>query len=195
MKEVVESDSRNTTDPVKWVEEHGDALYRFAYSFLKDKERSEDAVQETFLAAIRANDRFSERSSVKSWLFGILKHKIVDIIRQDARYVRPADWADDDPHFEDRFFNANGRWQTPPRTWEHPELTLENRQFWREMEGCLALLPPKTARIFFLKEMDGMSTEEICQETGSTTTTVWKALSRARMSLRACLERHGFGQE
>lgn len=196
MKPTVHDDSRKSLDPEGWVQEHGDALYRYAYSILKDKERSEDAVQETFLAALRARDRFGEHSSVQSWLFGILKHKIVDIIRQDSRYVRPGDFGDteNDPDFEDRFFDANGRWETPPRTWEHPERSLENREFWQDLEQCLARLPPKTVRIFFLREMEGMSTEEICQEIGGTPTNIWKVLSRARMKLRECLERHGFGK-
>ncbi len=187
--------SEETQNPEKWVREYGDALFRYAFSVLKDRERSEDAVQETFLAALGTKAGFEHRSSVKSWLFGILKHKIVDLIRTESRYVRPGDFEkdSDDPEALDQFFNANGRWCTPPRSWEHPGASLENKEFWKELDHCLALLPAKTHQIFFLREMDGMSTEEICQELDVTPTNVWKALSRARLLLRDCLERFGFG--
>jgi RNA polymerase sigma-70 factor (ECF subfamily) len=189
-----------TGDPLKpeeWVGEFGDMLFHYAHSILKDRERSEDAVQETFLAALRAREGFGARSSVKNWLFGILKHKIVDIIRQDSRYVRAGDRPveEDDPDFEDRFFTPEGTWRTPPKTWEHPESAFDSREFWRHMDRCLEELPPKTAKIFLLREMEDRSTEAICQEMGVAPTNVWKMLSRARMRLRECLERHGFGRE
>ncbi|MHB1286533.1 MAG: sigma-70 family RNA polymerase sigma factor [Leptospirales bacterium] len=189
-------DFQNPMKPENWVLEFGDALFQYALHILKDRERSEDAVQETFLAALRAKEQYSGRSSVKNWLFGILKHKIVDIIRQDSRYIRAGDCAfeEDDSDFEDLFFNPNGSWKASPKTWENPESSFENREFWRHLDICLEELPPRTVQIFFLHEMEDRSTEAICQELNVAPTNVWKALSRARMKLRDCLERHGFGR-
>ena len=78
-------------DPQTWVDEHGDLLYRYAHTRLRDSSAAEDAVQETFLGALKARDRFAEGTSVRAWLMGILKHKIVDHLRRSARQVQMSD--------------------------------------------------------------------------------------------------------
>ena len=137
--------SEETQNPEKWVREYGDALFRYAFSVLKDRERSEDAVQETFLAALGTKAGFEHRSSVKSWLFGILKHKIVDLIRTESRYVRPGDFEkdSDDPEALDQFFNANGRWCTPP-TFMGASWGVARKQ--RVLEGVGPLLGPASGK-------------------------------------------------
>jgi len=67
------------------VAQHRDYLYRYALLHLRDASRADDVVQETLLAAVESPDRFSGRSSLRTWLTGILKHKIIDVFRKQAR--------------------------------------------------------------------------------------------------------------
>ena len=67
--------------PDDWVEAHGDYLFNFAIGQLRDASVAEDLVQDTFLAAFKARDRFSGQSSERTWLVGILRHKICDHLR------------------------------------------------------------------------------------------------------------------
>jgi len=73
------------SDPERWVEEHGDYLFKYALVRLRDATRAEDMVQETFLAALKGGDKFAGRSAEKSWLVGILKNKICDHYRKASR--------------------------------------------------------------------------------------------------------------
>ena len=73
------------SDPEQWVELHGDYLFRYAMTRLRDASKAEDAVQETFLAALKGGKSFAGRSAEKSWLTGILKNKIADYYRKASR--------------------------------------------------------------------------------------------------------------
>ena len=73
------------SDPERWVEEHGDYLFKFALLRLRDATKAEDVVQETFLAALRGANQFAGRSAEKSWLMGMLKNKICDHFRKASR--------------------------------------------------------------------------------------------------------------
>jgi RNA polymerase sigma-70 factor (ECF subfamily) len=66
-----------------WVDQYGDALFRFAFFRTRDRVIAEDLVQETFLAALQSKERFKGQSSEKTWLFSILKHKIIDHFRKN----------------------------------------------------------------------------------------------------------------
>ncbi|EQD45382.1 RNA polymerase sigma-70 region 2 domain protein [mine drainage metagenome] len=79
--------SSRSVDPELWLDRYGDELYRYALSLLGKESDAEDAVQETFASAIRSRNSFSGNSSEKTWLFGILKHKVVDHFRRESRYL------------------------------------------------------------------------------------------------------------
>ncbi|WP_053764820.1 sigma-70 family RNA polymerase sigma factor [Leptospirillum ferriphilum] len=179
-------------DPERWLEEYGDDLYRYALFALGREADAEDAVQDTFLAAVRALETFSGKSSEKTWLFGILKHKIVDRIRQESRY-RPLEIADPEDAF-DAFF-ANGKWVHPPSDWGHPEKSLENRQFRAVFSRCLNALPPGLLRVFVLKVLEDRRMDEICRELEISPVNAGVRMHRARLSLRRCLEIHWFEKE
>ncbi|MDC4223938.1 MAG: sigma-70 family RNA polymerase sigma factor [Candidatus Manganitrophus sp.] len=134
-----------SSDPERWVEIHGDALYRFALLRLRDPKLAEDAVQETLLSALQARDRFLGQASERSWLIGILKHKVIDYFRKISR----ESLMEDATQFEEEMegvFDENGHWkrdETGPCEWNaDPETLLERKQFWTALDGCLSKLPP-----------------------------------------------------
>jgi len=180
------------------LEEFRSYLMRYALLQLRDESAAEDAVQETLLAAIKGEAGFSSKSSVRTWLTGILKHKIIDQLRRAAREqpLAGSDAEDDrsDAELVDALFVENGHWSEPPASWSSPGLSFENRQFWEAFEICARLMPVKTARVFVMREVMELTTEEICKELGITATHCWVMLHRARLSLRACLDVKWFGK-
>lgn len=168
-------------------------LLRFARLQLRDAGAAEDAVQETLLAALTGTQNFESRSSYKTWLISILRNKIIDIIRAQGREVSATSLADDeegDDALAEKLFDRRGHWQAEakPARWADPEASFEQQQFWRVFEACLDHLPAKTARVFMMREILGLETDEICKETGISTSNCWVVLHRARMALRRCLE-------
>jgi len=176
------------------VEHQRAYLLRYAGTQLRNPDAAEDAVQETLLAALTAEASFGGRSNLRTWLTGILKHKIVDSIRKASREVSSGSF-DEDPEIEEfgYKFKGNGHWQDPPAAWEDPDSALEQKQFRAELQKCLHGLPARTAQAFMMREHMGMETGEICKELDVTSTHCWVLLYRARMSLRRCLEATWFG--
>ena len=168
------------------VEKERPYLLRYASLQLRDKHAAEDAVQETLVAALAGEAAFAGRSNLRTWLTGILKHKIVDAIRRMARDPEPVP----DIAELDALFDETGHWAEPPAAW--PEGSLEQKQFFAVLEECLARLPAKTAQAFMMREHLGFDTGEICQELSVTPTHCWVLLYRARMALRECLETNWF---
>ncbi|MFA7242669.1 MAG: sigma-70 family RNA polymerase sigma factor [Sulfuricellaceae bacterium] len=170
-------------------------LLRFAVLQLRDRAAAEDAVQEAMLAALEAAPRFDNRSQLKTWVFSILKHKIVDLIRRRSRAPLLERGVDESPGgIFDTLFDEQGHWQKDerPADWGDPVKTLENARFWVVFEACLNHLPENTARVFMMREFLGFDTGEICQEMAITPTNCWVVLHRARMGLRLCLEETWF---
>ena len=175
-----------------WLEAYGDALYRYALFRLRDHARAEDAVQETFLAALKGYRDFAGRAAVRTWLFGILRHKIVDTIRIDSRKVS-TDAVEAKTENLDDFFDEHGHYRFPPQAWQgNPRKDFERGEFWECFTQCLARLPKRTADVFSLRELDGLDREEICKILGLSSTNYWVILHRARLGLRECLERNWF---
>lgn len=183
------------SNPTAWVDEHGDALYSYALSRLKNPATAEDVVQETFLAALRSQDRFSGRSSARTWLIGILKHKIIDLIRKESREP-PLDEIETMGAPEEAFFDRKGRWRVAPADWQiNPEKILEQKEFMEVLATCLEHLPDRLHRLFVLRELEGQESEEICKVLEISATNLWVMLYRARMRLRNCLSQNWFGVE
>ena len=179
-------------DPAQWVDEHGDVLYRFALLRVKDEHVAEDLVQETFISALQGLENFKGGSSVRTWLVGILKHKIIDHYRRKKNIVNVQDFIEDPDRIE-AFFNAKGGWQKRPTHWSaHPGKAYQTREFLDHFYRCLSGLPKQTADVFVHREIDGLSTGEICNIFDITENNCWVILYRARMLLRKCLEMVGF---
>jgi len=176
------------------LDTHRRYLLRVAQLQLRDGDLAEDVVQETLLAALKARDGLDGRSTVKTWLTGILKHKIVDAIRQRQRAPVAAVRLDEETDLEDfdPLFRDNGGWADKPAEWGDPEGALSRREFFDVMDVCLEKLPPNTARVFIMREVMDLTTEEICKELAITANNLWVMLYRARMALRMCLEQNWF---
>lgn len=176
------------------LDTHRRYLLRVARLQLRDGGLAEDVVQETFLAAVAGRAGFSGRSSVRTWLTGILKHKIIDAIRHKQR--RPIIAAAFDETLDvdalDGMFNEDGAWKTPPADWGNPEHALAQSEFMDVLARCLDKLPPATARVFTMREILELESDEICKELSITANNLWVILHRARISLRRCLEQNWF---
>jgi RNA polymerase sigma-70 factor (ECF subfamily) len=170
-------------------------LLRYASLQLRDAAAAEDAVQEALLAALAGEAGYGGRANLRTWLTGILKHKIVDQIRRQSRERPAADLAPggDDGEF-DGLFTGRGHWAETPDAWEQPEGALGQKQFLAALEACLKALPARTARVFMMREHLGLETPEICKELEITATHCWVLLHRARMALRLCLQTNWFGK-
>ena len=191
------SDNITAAQPAA-IEQERAYLLRYALLQLRNPAQAEDAVQETLLAALEGRERFSGRSSLRTWLTGILKHKIIDHLRRSGR-EQPLVSADDDrseADAVDALFVEDGHWREFPAQWGSPAKAFENSRFWSAFELCLQRLPARTAKVFTMREVMEMTTDEICQELDITTTNCWVMLHRARLMLRECLEMTWFdGQQ
>jgi RNA polymerase sigma-70 factor (ECF subfamily) len=186
--------------PERWVEEYGDALFSFAMLRVRAPATAQDLVQETFLAAIKARERFAGRSTERAWLFGILRNKLVDHYRLQSRetpLVEPESFT----HEEEGFFHTGGPgkdgWVTrlAPRRWSAPDESLVSKEFQGVFQECVSGLPEKVAQVFLRREVDELPSEEICKEFDISPNNFWVMLHRARMALRRCLEVHWFGRK
>jgi RNA polymerase sigma-70 factor, ECF subfamily len=175
------------------VEGHRPYLLRYASLQLRDRHAAEDAVQEALLAALAGESGFAGRSNLRTWLTGILKHKIIDAIRRASRETTMLPPEPDTGEF-DSLFDKRGHWHEAPSDWGDPDQALGQKQFLAALEACLGRLPAKTAEAFMLREHLGLETAEICKELGVTPTHCWVLLYRARMALRQCLEQNWIRQ-
>jgi RNA polymerase sigma-70 factor, ECF subfamily len=180
------------------IASHRSFLYSYALARLRMPSAAEELVQETLLAALEGQASFRGESKLRTWLTGILKHKIIDWHRDEARNPArassrlPSD--SDDPYEDtcDALFDSAGNWVTPPSEWLGPEQSFDNERFWEMIGSCLERLPAATARAFYLREIQGSSTEEICAELGISQSNCWVMLHRARLCLRQYLEENWF---
>ena len=188
----------NTQIISDWLVEHGDYLYRFALARLRDPHLAEDVVQETMLAALQTNN-YAGQSSPRTWLTGILKHKIIDVLRKQVREVsldsaaEKGDELSEQPGM-DEFFMDDGHWADKPQAWGKPDGALEEKQFFGILQNCMEKLPKKLAAIFTLRDIQEEENEKICKDLEITATNAWVMLYRARMTLRKCLELNWMGR-
>jgi len=186
-----------TSNPETWVDQYGDYLFRFAMSRLRERSLAEEAVQETFLAALKARNTFGGQSSERTWLIGILKHKIIDHFRKTSREL-PL-FEEQLPYEQEETFRSSGEWvghwtsKAAPADWgADPIKSIEQKQFWEALDRCLSRLPTRLAQVFILREMDEMSSDEICKVLNITESNLWVMLHRARAQLRRSLETNYF---
>jgi RNA polymerase sigma-70 factor (ECF subfamily) len=168
-------------------------LMRVALSRLNDREAAEDAVQETLAAACAGDAKFSGRSTLRTWVTGILLHKVTDAFRAWGREgrapLREPSGEESDPDFED-----DGSWRAPVSAWSDPERALECSRFRAEFEAQLSRLPPMQSRAFVMRELMGLESDEICRTLGITPNHLWVLLHRARLGLRRSLDREWFSR-
>ena len=173
-----------------------DYLMKFARLQLRNETWAEDAVSEVMVAALAKPQSFGNRSQLKTWLVGILKHKIIDSMRLRGREVCQAGDGEDgteDP-LEYLDFKADGHFTEPPADWGNPEQQASSRQFFEVLEVCASQLPAMQGRLFLMREWLELSSEEICKELQLTPTNLYVQLHRARLRLRECLDLNWYGK-
>lgn len=168
-------------------------MLRFASLQLRDDQLAEDVVQEAMMAALSGEKQFAGRSAVKTWVFAILRNKIVDAIRSRTRSVNFSALLPEEAEMDEAFetlFKPNDHWmpEARPADWGDPEAALHQEQFWAVFEACLKHLPESTARVFMMREFLEFDTTEVCRELKISTSNCHVILHRARNALRRCLE-------
>ena len=184
----------SVTDPERWVDEHGDVLYRYALTRVRKSDIAQDLVQETLLAAMRSHEKFAGQSSVRSWLCGILKHKLGDYFRKLGRETSFTDLEFLNDECAEKFV-PEGYWvhMNGPKEWKpEPDEVMHRDEFWKTMRDCLAKLPERVATVFMMREMDEVESKEICATLLISESNLWVMLHRARMALRECLAMNWF---
>jgi RNA polymerase sigma-70 factor (ECF subfamily) len=171
-------------------------LLRFAKLQLRNESMAEDVVSETLLAILEKPEGFEGRSSLRTYATGILKFKIIDVLRRRGRevHIEPLDEQSMDNAL-DALFAADGHWQDPPPAWQQPEKSLEQRQFFETLQACVDRLPERVGRVFMMREWLEREVDEICAELGITANNCGVMLYRARMQLRECLDRRWFAAQ
>jgi RNA polymerase sigma-70 factor (ECF subfamily) len=172
-------------------------MLAFAQLQLRDATLAEDAVQEALTAALTSEKSFAGQSALKTWVFGILRHKIVDLIRQQSRLIPLSAFTEEDEDMDRSFealFKENAHWQPNhrPSQWGDPEGSLRDKHFWAVFDACLTHLPKNSARVFMMREFLELDTSEVCSAAGISTSNCHVMLHRARSALRGCLEKSWF---
>ena len=166
-------------------------LLRYARSQLRNDAWAEDAVSEALLVAIEKQASFRGRSQLKTWVVGILRHKLIDELRHHSREIAMSPEEGDDG-LEDAIFAADGHFREMPQDWGDPEAALSQGEFFRVLDACTERLPNQLGRVFLMREWLELESAEICKELGITPTNLWVMLHRARLRLRECLQIHWF---
>lgn len=191
--ERTQSTATPAANPERWVDDHGDCLYRYALLRVRTPEVAQDLVQEAFLAALRSHEKFAGRSSERSWLFGILKNKIVDYYRKLGRETSFTDMEFLSDECSEKFVDGGWIHSDAPKEWKPAADVVTHRaEFWVTMRNCFGKLPDRIANVFMLREMEEISANEICKTLSISESNLWVMLHRARLALRECLEKNWF---
>lgn len=187
---VMEATISTKQDKFKtWVLTYSDMLYSYACLKGFDHDGAKDLVQETFFAAWRAVDEFEGRASVKNWLFVILKNKITDHYRKVLQH-RTFDISE-----HDHYFDETGHWAKsvfPRALVIDPSAEADSNDFHRILESCSTKLNTMQKAVFWMKYVDDMESTAICGQLAISANNYWTTLHRAKVQLRACIEKNWF---
>lgn len=182
-----------SSEPDRWVDEHADFLYRYALIRVRRREVAQDLVQETLLAALKGRSDFDGRSPERGWLCGIMKNKVCDYFRKLGRETSMTDLEALSGEFSEKFVDGGWIHVTGPKEWKPASDEVMHRaEFWATLRKCLGKLPERVAHVFVLREVDGISSKEVCEIAAVSESNLWVMLHRARMALRECLEVNWF---
>ncbi len=193
MDDGQQPENEHMTEPDTWVDRYGDYLFSYAFQRVNDRVAAQDIVQDTFVAALVAKKKFKGKSKVKTWLTGILKHKVIDHFRKKYKEL-PKDNIELTADLANTEFNEKGEWKNKPSKWsQDPGKLLEQREFMEVIHKCIAGLSSRLASAFTLRELEDESTETICKVLNISPTNCWVMLHRARSLMRLCLEKKWLG--
>lgn len=174
-----------------WVEDYGDLLFHYAISRVKNETLVEDLVQNTFIVALKGIKRFNRKSKASTWLVGILKNQIIDHYRKEKRWSSLEDYPVLDKGFHDDY-NDKGGWLNPIRNWKTtPQKFIENQELQETLWACINKLPERVRQLYIDREIEGDSTEEICEALNISPSNLGVLIHRARHALRKCFSEFG----
>jgi len=196
---LVTVDTQHRLDPSKWLDSHGDYLYRYALVRVRDASVAEDLLQETLLAGVGGHQAHAGRSSERTWLVGIMKHKVIDHFRRVARnapFQFSAEREDEIDCFEEAGpWRGHWREDRAPNNWMvDAGQCFESAEFWETFDRCLSQLPQQMSIAFTLREIDGLTSTEICEILNVTPNNLWVLLHRSRSKLRELLDANWFSR-
>ena len=188
------SQINNLVNPHGWVRNYADILYSYAVTRISDEEQARDLVQETFLAALERVDKFEGRSSEGTWLMAILKNKVIDVYRRNAAGLRKrTETLKAEEEQQDFFDPLDGHWNAAYRPGDlgvdHQD-PLVQKELGRALQACLGKLPALWLSVFTMKHVDDDPSEIICRELKLTPSNFWVIIHRAKLNLRACLQKN-----
>ena len=181
----------HTLDPMKWIDNYSDYLFRYTIVRVNNHEVSKDLVQETFFSGLKSAKNFEGKATERTWLISILKRKIIDHYRKTNSKKGQAE-------VRMNFYNDGeneGDWieERVPQSWDNDvEKKLENTELQQQIDLCTDKLPKKYAMVFRMKTIQEIDTEVICKELDITSSNFWVIIHRARVQLRKCLEDNWF---
>lgn len=184
------------------MKKHHSALIRMAMGYVADREAAEEVVQDTWIAVIEGLDRFEGRSSLRTWIFGIMIHKAKDRGVRERRHVtfsafEPSDDESDETIDPARFYQSGewaGHWIFPPQPWDDqtPEKLLASKQTFNAINQAIEALPRTLKDVLILRDVEGVEAKEVCVLLKITESNLYVRLHRARERVRqaveACLE-------
>lgn len=178
----------------QWVDDYTEYLLAWALMKISDRGTAEDLVQDTFLAAYRSKDKFKGEASPKTWLVSILKNKIADHYRSAQRKKVQYESSGQMTENEAAFFDKKGHWSPAfyPTEWEKQDKLEENEGFQKVLSFCISGLSTKMAAVIRLKFFEQQDGEDICKELEISSSNYWQLAHRAKLHLRACLEKNWF---
>jgi RNA polymerase sigma-70 factor (ECF subfamily) len=171
------------------LSEHRGAMLRFARRRIRDEDLAEDAVQEALLAALASRDGFQGKSALRTWLIGILNHKIQDVFRRESRYVRQEtdEESEGTPQAEGL---PGGLAALEASEAQDPLLEVSRRRMRAHLVREIDALPPTLREVFVLQAIDGLPTDEVCRRLGISEANCWVRLHRARKRLSERMREH-----
>lgn len=182
--------------PETWVDRYGDYLYGYAMSRLRNRETAADCVQDTFMAGIKAFDRFDGSRDIKFWLRGIMHNKIVDQIRKAVKEKKVDIDSEDEAILESFWYKYSGIATTNPDPWQfNPRKAYDNGEFWDVFQTCIDQVKEPARQAFVLRMLEDLSTEEVCKVMDITPNYLWVLLHRARQQLKTALELKWTGKD
>jgi len=178
-------------NPNIWVDQYADYLFNYAVTRVSDAEIAKDLVQETFFAGLKSAKNYKGDAAERTWLIAILKRKVIDHYRKinskkgkaevrmnyNSNSESEGDWLEE--QVADPYSSMNDN-------------ILENEELGQAIQQCITKLPKKQSQVFVMKTIQGIDTEDICNELGINPSNLWVMIHRARTALMDCLNKNWF---
>ena len=169
---------------------HRGAMLRFARRRVRDESLAEDAVQDALLAALSNLESFQGQSALRTWLIGILNHKIQDAFRRESRYLPAIDNARDDEAPDDGLDRLAYAQPGQLGDTDDPAQRVAGARLLEALLGEIEAMPGTLREVFVLQVLEGRDTAEVCRRLGITEANCWVRLHRARRRLAERMRDH-----